>query len=334
MPRLRGERLVERISPTLVFTVGLGLAVLLATGTAALVSIALFGSVRPDVPLVAFFTGLIVASIELGLIAVIIVYLKRQVTRRKQAEEDLHFANEHLESLVEARTRQLNAARVEAERISQAKTLFLASASHDLRQPLQALELNYALIAHLLSADHPAVRMGTQAMRKLSAQLDDLLDLATFDSGGVRVEATEVALQELLDDVVVTQGPLAEAKGIRLRRVACRRIVHTDRKLIGRMLANLVANAVRYTDHGGIVIGVRCRDGRPWLEVWDSGIGIDAAHLSVIFDEFHQLSNPNRNSGTGSGLGLAIVERAAKTLGRPIRVASTLGKGSVFAIGL
>jgi signal transduction histidine kinase len=325
---------VGRLSPLQVFAIGLVVAVFLSYGTAVVVSMALIGEVPVHVRVNAVVTALLVASLVLALLSVLIGCLKRQVARRERAEEELLLTNEYLESLVEGRTRQLEAARVEAERASQAKTLFLASASHDLRQPLQALELNYALIAHLLPENHPAVRMGTQAMRKLSGQLDDLLDLATFDSGGVRVELADVAVEDMLDEVVATQRPLAEAKGVCLRRVPSRRVVRTDRRLIERIIANLIANAVRYTDCGGVLVGVRSHDGRPWIEVWDSGIGIDAEHLSVIFDEFHQIDNPSRNSTGGSGLGLAIVERAAKTLGLPIRVASILGKGSVFAIGL
>jgi len=127
---------------------------------------------------------------------------------------------------------------------------------------------------------------------------------------------------------------MAAAKGLRLRHVASNRTIRTDRRLMERILANLVANAIRYTDQGGVVIGVRSHAGRSWIEVWDSGIGIKPDDLAVIFDEFHQLDNPVRGNAGGSGLGLAIVDRSSRTLGLPLRVASHPGKGSMFAIGI
>jgi signal transduction histidine kinase len=299
------QSLAGRASPATIFFGGMAVALPLSMGLAAVNSYLLIGSVPFHVEANAFLTGALVASLMLSVVALVVRLMKDQIDQRERAEQ-----------------------------ANRAKSLFLAAASHDLRQPLQALGLNYALIANLLPPGHPAVRMGCMALGKLTAQLDDLLDLARMDTGGLRVELADVSLAELFDEVIATQTPMAETKGLHLRGVPCSRILRTDRRLLERILANLVANAIRYTDRGGVLIGVRSHAGRPWIEVWDSGIGIKPEDLAVIFDEFHQLNNPVRGNAGGSGLGLAIVDRSSKALGLPIRVASQPGKGSVFAVGI
>ena len=143
---------------------------------------------------------------------------------------------------------------------------------------------------------------------------------------------TSFALAELLEQIATTHEPSAEQKGLLFRVAPTRLVARTDARLLRQLLANLVANAIRYTEHGGILMGVRRRAGKRWIEVWDSGIGIPADQLEEIFEPFRQLGNPARDQERGAGLGLALVQRLAKVLGLELRVASRLGRGSLFAI--
>jgi signal transduction histidine kinase len=148
------------------------------------------------------------------------------------------------------------------------------------------------------------------------------------------VTRSPIALGELLDQVAAASRPSAEAKGLRLRVIKTTLACESDPTLLERLLGNLVSNAVRYTERGGVVVGCRRRQGGIRIEVWDSGIGIAQENLSLIFEELYQLNNPTRRADEGLGLGLAIVDRIARILGISVSVRSVFGRGSVFAVDL
>lgn len=237
-------------------------------------------------------------------------------------------------ALAEARDRAERALAV-AEAASLAKSRFMAAASHDLRQPLHALQMFLEVIAGLLpDPSHPAMVQAKRCVDGLSNQFRALLDLSKLDVGRLQIAPTRFDLGELIDQIVATIRPLADRKRLKIKVVRSSRSLVTDRNLFERLLTNLVSNALRYTERGGVVIGCRRRDGKDWIEVWDSGVGIPADSLSAIFEEFVQLNNPGRNSAAGTGLGLAIVDHIALALGLKVEVRSVVGKGSVFAVEL
>lgn len=129
-------------------------------------------------------------------------------------------------------------------------------------------------------------------------------------------------------------GGQAEAKGLRLRAVPTDAVVHSDPALLERILRNLIANAIRYTETGGVLVGCRTRGDTLWIEVYDTGRGIAEPDRQRIFEEFVQLDRPDRDRSEGIGLGLAIVERLARLLGHPVTVRSAEGRGTVFAVGV
>lgn len=225
----------------------------------------------------------------------------------------------------------------EAEKANDTKSRFLAAASHDLRQPLQALTLYLGVLASRVGdTEKPVMDAVGQCVESLSGLLHDMLDVARLDAGIVQPRAVDVSIGEIVSRVATSWRIQAASKNVRLDAVACdRAMVRTDPALIERVLSNLVANAVRYTDHGRVLVGCRhAGDGRLRIEVWDTGIGIPHDKLSEIFEEFRQLGNPERGRDKGTGLGLAIVDRIARLLGHEITVRSEVGKGSMFAITL
>ena len=209
------------------------------------------------------------------------------------------------------------------------------AASHDLRQPLQALSLQIGILGlKFKREDQPLLKKMEHCVFNLNAMLSDLLDLGKLDAGAVVPNIQDFSVAEMLASIIAIHSPEAEAKNICLRMVASGQTARTDRVLLERILGNLVSNAVRYTDKGGVIIGCRRSRGKVWIEVRDTGIGIPQDKTAEIFEEFKQLANPGRNREKGSGLGLAIVKRTADLLGLKIRVSSRPGRGSSFAIEL
>ena len=257
------------------------------------------------------------------------------ITARKQAERALRLANDRLEILVEQRTRQLEDARNEAEWANLAKSHFLAAASHDLRQPLQALRLFIDMLNQQL--DEPRHRKVAQlASTALTAGenlLNALLDVSKFDAGMVTAECRGFAFSEITRDLVIQCDGLATQKGLKLTVVSSSAIIHSDPVLLSRLLRNLLDNAIKYTDRGRILLG--CREGGAdgvRIEVWDTGRGIAADQRRRIFDDFYQVGNADRDQTKGLGIGLAVVRRTANLLGHRITVRSWPGRGSVFAV--
>jgi PAS domain S-box-containing protein len=227
----------------------------------------------------------------------------------------------------------LQTARESADKANHAKSRFLAAASHDLRQPLAALSLYLSLLRGQLPQAHkPLMRNVDDCVASLTELLDDLLDVSKLDAGVVNPERSDFSVDTLLRrQLSVHTGP-ASLKGLRLRFRPSNFIGRTDPVLFGRIVGNLVSNAIRYTEHGGVLLTCRRRGERWWVEVRDTGIGIPPDQTSVIFEEYRQLENHTRNRG--SGLGLAIVAKTAAVLGLEVRVRSTPGRGSLFAIEL
>lgn len=221
-----------------------------------------------------------------------------------------------------------------AEKANADKTRFLAAASHDLRQPIQALNL----FIHALSGmdNPPATREIIGKIERSTAALGDLLNgllnISKLEAGMVEPVVIGFPLGRLLDRLVLEYSPIAQAKGLELRLARTSLVALSDQTLLERIIGNFLTNAIRYSMEGRVLLGVRRRGGTVRIEVWDTGIGIDAGNIPLIFQEFHQVDNAARNRREGLGLGLAIVDRLAHLLGHPITVRSQPGKGSCFAV--
>jgi PAS domain S-box-containing protein len=228
------------------------------------------------------------------------------------------------------------AAKEVAERATLAKSKFLAAASHDLRQPLQALILFAAMLnGHVQSPrGRQALVHLERGLDTLKSLLDSLLDVSKLDAGMVKPEITAFPIAALLDEIAVSYAPRAAGQGLEWQVEPCATTVRSDRTLLGRLLRNLVENALRYTERGHIRITCHRVENRLRLAVEDTGIGIPPEHLERIFEEFHQVGNVARDRAQGLGLGLAIVRRLADLLGHRIEVRSHPGAGSTFSIEL
>ncbi len=232
-----------------------------------------------------------------------------------------------LERKVEERTQQLQLANL-------AKSRFLAAASHDLRQPLHALNL-FVDQLRFEGRQEERERLVAQIGSSVAAMnelFNALLDISKLDAGVLKPNITEFPISLVLDRVEATFLAAARAKGLTLRLVSSGAWIKSDSILLERVLLNLVSNAVRYTAQGGIVIGCRQRANQIRIEVVDSGIGIPRDQLTAIFGEFHRLAGPDRTGTGGLGLGLAIVDRLCHMLDHPIEVQSQIGHGSRFAV--
>ena len=231
-------------------------------------------------------------------------------------------------------TVSLIAAMDEAERATKAKSRFLASASHDLRQPLQSMALLHKLLArHRPSTE--ALRLTAildQTLNSMTLMLDSMLDVNRIESGTVRPDIMPVAIGPLLQRLADEFAPHAQLKNLRLRAVLCSLWVMTDPQLVEQLLRNLLSNAAKYTLKGGIVLGCRRRAGQVVLQVCDSGIGIADTETKAIFNAYHRVDTDNVMTEQGMGLGLAIVQRVAMLMDHPVAVQSRLGKGSCFSM--
>ena len=228
----------------------------------------------------------------------------------------------------------LEEAKADAEAADVAKSRFLAAASHDLRQPLQTLALLQGLLAKAVVGDKAVglVKRQDETLGAMSGMLDTLLDLNQIEAGIVKPELKDCRIGSLLDRLCDEFAYHAQAKGLSLSAMPCSAMIHTDPKLLEQMLRNLVANALKYTDRGRVLLGCRRRGDTLRIEVWDTGIGIPDDELQAVFSEYHQIGNEARERERGLGLGLSIVQRLANLLGHRITVRSKPGKGSVFII--
>lgn len=257
--------------------------------------------------------------------------------RVHERTEELHAANRRLSREINQRQRAETAerrARSVAERANAAKSVFLASVSHDLRQPFQSLRLHLDVLGREPLTDRGrgvAARMAA-TLNSTRELLDTLMDLSALESGRVKPAFQSFKLKELLGDIAAESAMLAERKGLRLRLRSCREdiFVLTDPVLLTRMVRNLVNNAVRHTVQGEILVACRPRRDHLRVEVWDTGPGIDQDKAKEIFEPFYS----RHVHGRGLGLGLWIVARTAQLLNHDVEVKSKSGRGSVFSIRL
>ena len=230
--------------------------------------------------------------------------------------------------------RQLRSQIEVVARANQEKTRFLASAAHDLRQPLHALGMFCATLEQRLpnAPETPLVRNMMSAIEALETSFGAMLDISKLDAGLVEKAARTFPIRDIFRRLYQQFGGDAEARDLALRFRATRRIVRSDPLLLERVLANLVQNALRYTRQGGVLLAARRHSRGVALEVWDTGVGIPEDQKEMIFREFYQLDNPERDRGRGLGMGLAIVQRLCNLLEHPLEVDSKPGRGSVFRV--
>ena len=231
---------------------------------------------------------------------------------------------------------QADAARRAAEAANRAKTQFFAAASHDLRQPLHAMGLFAEALRQRVHDPEVAALVSSinESVDALEGLFGELLDITRIDTGGVDVAPAPVALRELFARLRLHFEPTAFEKGLMLSFHGERHVAQADPVLLERILRNLVSNAIRYTDDGGVLVSCRPRAGKLLLQVWDSGVGISEQNLPRVFDEFFQAQSqrplePHQRKGLG--LGLAIVKRLAALIEAPISVRSRVGQGTVFS---
>jgi signal transduction histidine kinase/CheY-like chemotaxis protein len=223
-----------------------------------------------------------------------------------------------------------------AEQANLAKSQFLAAVSHDLRQPVHALGLFIGALRNRKMDEeaHRLVNFIDSSVMAMGELFTSLLDISKLDAGAVQPRFEPIALAPLLDRLCREHADEAEAKGVALR---CRRrslSIHSDAVLLERVIRNIISNAVRYTDAGGVLVGCRARNGVVSIEVWDTGCGIPAHQNELIFREFYQIGNPERDRSKGVGLGLAIVKRTAALIGAELSFRSEVGRGSVFRLSV
>jgi PAS domain S-box-containing protein len=241
----------------------------------------------------------------------------RDVTRRKRMEDEII------------------AARQEAERANKANSAFLAAASHDLRQPVQALSLLNGALRRTVK-DEKALQMIDSQAHSLTAMtnlLNSLLDISRLDAGAVTPELEDFPIKRLIDRLSDEFARQAQHHGLEFVSQSCPAVVNSDPNLLAEVIQNFVSNAIRYTDKGSVSLGCTVTDGSCIISVTDTGIGIADDQLNDIFREFHQCKAPGA-SKEGFGLGLAIVKRLSDLLELRLDVESDVGKGSTFSIAL
>ena len=231
---------------------------------------------------------------------------------------------------------QLRQQKDEAEQANMAKTKFLAAASHDLRQPLHALSLFTSVLDE--SIQYPKVRRVVEqikaSVQALQSLFNALLDISRLEAGVMKVAKCDFPLQTVFDKLANDFNPQAEEKGLRIIWPTCVNSAYTDPTLLEQILRNYITNAIRYTDSGEVRIDCDSNGRQLNIQVKDTGVGIPEEERRSIFDEFHQLNNPERDRSKGLGLGLAIVQRTANLLGHEIGVESQPGKGSTFSVSV
>jgi len=255
------------------------------------------------------------------------------VTAEREAISALSAINETLEQRVLDRTLALEDALGEAERANASKSRFVAAASHDLLQPLSAAKLFLSSLVNMdLGAERLLVAQRAQrALDSVESILAALLDISKLDSGRAAVEIATFPMSQILGPLRDEFQPMARQKGLDLRVVGCNLFVESDPSYLRRILQNLMANAIRYTESGRVLVGARRRGNDLTIQVWDTGPGIPDDKQDIVFREFQRLE-PLEGAGDGVGLGLAIVERACALLDHPLEMYSTPGLGTRFFV--
>ncbi len=265
------------------------------------------------------------------------------ITYFKNVEHELQLINETLEQRVQQRTVELRRANTEleeanlvAEEANLSKTRFLAAASHDLLQPMNAASLFVSILRQQQegSDDEQShlVKRIDRSLRASEQLLSALLDISKLDSGMYQPEPEAISVSELFEQLLRRFKALAGNRNLLLRVHPTDYVIYSDRNLLYRILQNFLANAIHYTETGGVLLGCRLRGDKLQLSVWDTGVGIDNSEAKAIFQEFHRLDYARRMDEKGLGLGLAICDRIARMLGHEIDVSSKVGHGSCFSV--
>lgn len=251
------------------------------------------------------------------------------VTEYKRVEGELRHINETLEQRVTERTH-------EAEAAQESRSRFLTAISHDVLQPINAARLFASAMRETAQADeqhHLAERVDT-SLRAAEELLDGLLDVSRLDAGVLRPDVTVFDVSVMLAQLADQYAPMAHGRGLAMRLHARSVFVQSDRRLLRRVMQNFLANAMRYTRQGRIILSARPRGDQVVLQVWDTGPGIPANHLQQIYEEFHRFEQPFDWDGRGLGLGLSICQRFSKLLGHALDARSQVGRGSMFSIAV
>lgn len=269
----------------------------------------------------------------LGVLLILYLVIFTQIARRTR-EMMYHSIRVQFENL--SLVEELQKQKERAETANRAKTRFLASANHDLRQPVHALSLmTYAARDELVSPRGKKLYDSmNRTVRSLSQLLESLLDLSRLDAGAMSVQRENVNLKPLGAQLLTEFLPLAQRKQLRLGLGPFDFAVYTDVALVERILRNLVSNAIRYTGEGGVLIGCRRRGNDVLVEVWDTGVGIDDEDTELVFTEFYQGNNPDHDRTQGLGLGLSICKRISDLLGHEFTCHSVPKRGTVFRLRL
>ena len=228
----------------------------------------------------------------------------------------------------------LQNAKEDADRANKAKSVFLASASHDLRQPLNAMQMYIAALKTKVN-DEEVLKI-IEDINSVSAStarlLNALLDVSELEVGAIKPRYEEFPINNIFTSIFQSFSPLAKDKGLQFRIVPSSIFVKSDPDLLERILGNFMSNAIRYTQSGSVMIGCRRRGNMVSIEVWDTGCGISDNQMSSIFEDFYQIENKERDRSKGLGLGLALAKRLSISLNHKIESKSWLGSGSSFSV--
>ena len=274
----------------------------------------------------------VIALLYLG----VLIGQTRNSSIATRAAIELRFENLDLVRQADQARLEAEQARREAEEANTAKSKFLAAASHDLRQPIhaQGLFLNVLTHTELTAEQRGLVSNISSASLATAEMLDTLLDFSRIEAGVVNPQIQPFSLQDLLNKIECEFEAQADVKGLTYRSRETPLLVQSDPALVDLILRNLVSNAIRYTDTGGLLVACRKRGAQAVLEVWDTGIGIAPAQQADVFKEFHQVGNPERDRRKGLGLGLAIAQGLTNTLGHTLQLQSVPQRGSVFRLAV
>ena len=250
--------------------------------------------------------------------------------------EKLQHERADLQQRIDNATLYIRNSQEKSEQANISKSRFLAAASHDLRQPIHAQGLFLDVLSRTKLSEHQRdlldkARIASDAS---SDMINSLLDYSRIEAGVIIAKMRTFNLQQLINKIENELAPLADKKGIFYRTRETNLVVYSDPALVEMILRNLVSNAIHYTRRGGLLVACRKRGNKCLVEVWDTGIGISPEHQNEVFQEFHQLGNPERDRNSGLGLGLAIAQGLAHALNENISLASTPKSGSVFRLSL
>jgi len=281
--------------------------------------------------------------------------LYQDITDRREAEIALQETNENLEKRVHERTQalsvvnkelrkentiralmedELRQAKSDAEAANLGKTRFLAAASHDLLQPLNAARLFTSALTQQSHEEETRQLVGNLdgALRSAEELITTLLDISKLDAGALEPKLSHFSLEAMFANLTNEFSAMADEKNLTFKSIPCKAVVYSDQTLLRRVLQNFISNAIRYTAKGKVLLGVRrCSEGLR-LEVWDTGVGIPKDKIGEVFEEFKRIDNPRHSEVKGLGLGLAITDRIARMLKHPLNVTSWQGQGTVFSV--